>query len=249
MYQRIKGWLRQLLPPRVLFRYEPAFRTLFALLYTGNRFQCNLCGKRLRRFVALANGDQLCPRCGSLARDRRLWALLQSGFLQPGMEVLDFSPSRSLYRRLRVHPGIRYHSTDISGDFLADHHYDITDIDAPAERFGLIICYHVLEHISDDRQAMRELLRILKPEGVAIIQTPFRDGAIYEDPAISSPAGRLQHFGQEDHVRIYSVSGLQDRLETAGFSVAIQRLNAAADNRYGWAREETILVAVKSPVK
>src|SRR5690606_15351560 len=100
--------------------------------------------------------------------------------------------------------------TDLSGDFLSDFQYDITDIKVQNDQYHLIICYHVLEHIDNDYQAMNELFRVLKKDGTCIIQTPFKEGDIYEDASIINEHDRLIHFGQKDHVRIYSINGLKD---------------------------------------
>lgn len=241
MYALIKSYLKSIFPSRVLFRYEPLFRSVFALAYRGNTYQCNICNTRLHSFIKLDNGDQLCPQCGSLARNRRLWEILQTGLLRPGISVLDFSPSRCLYRAMKAQKDITYISTDISGDFLADRRYDITRIDAPDHSYDLIICYHVLEHVEADRQAMQELRRVLRPGGTCLVQTPFKEGAIYEDPAIREPAARLAHFGQEDHVRIYSVAGLKQRLEAAGFSAAVKKFGPEPTGKNGFTTGETVL--------
>ena len=112
-----------------------------------------------------------------------------------------------------------YYSTDISGDFISDYQFNILKIDKRSEQFDLIICYHILEHIQDDIQAIKELYRVLKFSGTAIIQTPFKEGDNYENQSIINSQDRLKHFGQEDHVRIYSIEGLKSRLESCGFQV------------------------------
>ncbi len=109
--------------------------------------------------------------------------------------------------------------------------------------FDLIICYHILEHIENDSQAMIELQRVLKPNGSCIIQTPFKEGDIYEDFSIKSPDERLKAFGQKDHVRIYSVEGLQQRLKENGFQ-DVEIKTFPAEGRYGF-MEETVLICKK----
>lgn len=187
----------------------------------------------------------MCPFCGSLPRNRRLWLLLKKRGDLSG-HVLHFSPSRSLYRQLKREMGIRYFSSDFEGEFLADHAFDITVIDQPPDKFDLIICYHVLEHIPDDKLAMSELYRVLKPGGRIYIQTPFHNGEIYEDPTITSPAARELHFGQADHVRIYSVTGLEQRLANAGFKVEVLQFgHDETDAYFGLSSGETLLIARK----
>ncbi len=244
MYKAIKSLIKSLLPKGFLLKNEAFFRNTYSLFYSGNTFQCNICETKLRKFVAMENGDRLCPKCGSIQRNRRLYALLKSELLHSGIAVLDFSPSRCLYRSMKKTPEIQYQSTDFAGEFFADKKFDITNIDAADSTYDLVICYHVLEHIEDDIKAMSELHRILKPKGKGIIQTPFKEGEIYEDYSIQDSAGRLKYFGQDDHVRIYSASGLKARLESCGFSVEIRKY-IDEENYNGFSPHETILLITK----
>jgi ubiquinone/menaquinone biosynthesis C-methylase UbiE len=101
-----------------------------------------------------------------------------------------------------------------------DFRVDICAIDLPDQSFDLVICVHVLEHVPDDRQAMAELRRILRPSGMAVVMVPMEEGLdeTYENPAIVSRRDRLIHFGQEDHVRYYG-RDVRDRLREAKFSI------------------------------
>ena len=171
--------------------------------------------------------------------------MLENQFLQPGIRILDFSPSRCQYRFLRIKQGITYISTDLYGEFPADHAYDIRSINLENNSFDLVICYHILEHVEDDRKAMRELYRVLKKGGVCLIQTPFKTGEIYEDNSIRSEEDRLKHFGLKDHVRIYTVESLSERLTESGFRVYIREFVQEENNTYGLNFPETILLCYK----
>ena len=92
---------------------------------------------------------------------------------------------------------------------------------------------------------MQELYRITKSGGVCIIQTPFKEGDIYEDTSLKSEAERLIHFGQKDHVRIYSIEGLMRRLSTTGFNPTENNYKESINNRHGFKTLETIIVAKK----
>jgi ubiquinone/menaquinone biosynthesis C-methylase UbiE len=161
------------------------------------------------------------------------------------MKILDFSPSRSLYRKLKRETYFSYTATDLSGEFLADKQYDITDLDLPDDSFDLIICYHILEHVKEDLKAMQELYRVLKSSGVCIIQSPFKEGDIFEDPSIRTPEERHKHYGQADHVRIYSVGGLAKRLSIAGFQIEVKAFTEKPGNKNGFKEQEYVLVAKK----
>lgn len=246
MYGTLKNALKSMLPDNMVFRHELKLRSLLYQFYRGSNFHCNICGKDLRRFVRLPDGDRLCPYCGSLARDRRLWRLLLQANLGGGLRILDFSPSRCLSRQLKLNDDIKYMSSDYAGEFPSDQHYDITNIALPDCSFDLILCYHVLEHVENDRMAMKELFRVLDSGGTCIIQTPFREGGIYENALLRTPEERALHFGQSDHLRIYSVNGLKERLEASGFQVEVREFHNHTANRDGFDPVEFILIASKT---
>lgn len=242
MYNGLKKIIHALISKKLLFKIEPSLRSFWSLFYRGSKHQCTICKTNLREWIFLPNKDKICPNCGSLSRDRRLWQLIEKNYLTNGINVLDFSPSRSLYRKWKKQNAI-YKSTDLSGDFISDNQYDITAIPENDDTFDLIVCYHVLEHVTDDKSAMKELYRILKPTGTLLVQTPFKDGEIYEDFSITSAKERLQHFGQEDHVRIYSVGGLKNRLKETGFEVIVNQYEE--DTLYGLTKNEIVFILKK----
>lgn len=243
MYTLLKSITKKIIPKKFLIENEEFIRKFLIPLYSGNKHECTICDTKLNHFAKLENGDLLCPVCGSLARTRRLFKLLEKDFLKPNMALLDFSPSRSLYRKMKAKLEISYYSTDFENEFLSDYHFDITKIDCADETFDLITCYHILEHIPNDIVAMKELYRVLKKNGVVLIQTPFKEGEIYEDEKIITSEDRLKHFGQEDHVRIYSALGLQKRLEEAGFSAEIKIFEY--DEYFGFTKSEKVIVCKK----
>lgn len=245
VYNTLKKYIKTVVPKNILFKNEWLFRYFYGLLYLGKTHQCTICSKKLRSFIKLKNEDLLCPFCGSLSRNRRLWALLKGDGAIKG-KLLHFSPSRSLYRTLKKEKSIDYYSSDFENEFLADYTFDITNIKLPKESFDTIICYHILEHVVDDKKAMSELYRIVKPGGNVYIQTPFKNGEIYEDFSVVLPEDRLKHFGQEDHLRIYSVEGLKSRLENVGFKIIVKSYNEQeTDGYFGFKSTETVIIGSK----
>jgi SAM-dependent methyltransferase len=122
-----------------------------------------------------------------------------------------------LKRNLRRAP-IEYLTADLLAP--ADRQLDITAIDLPDASFDVVICSHVLEHVPDDRRAMSEMLRVLRPGGRALVMVPYDlERPTHEDPSVSSPEERLRRFGQHDHVRRYGAD-LGERLSGEGFEVS-----------------------------
>jgi SAM-dependent methyltransferase len=143
----------------------------------------------------------------------------RTGFFSEKLTVLEIAPIDSLQNIFRNLKNLTYVSADLTSP-IAMMKMDITETGQPDNRYDCIICYHVLEHIPDDEKAMRELFRILKPGGWAIVQSPVEYGRekTFEDPAIVTPEQREKSFGQHDHVRIYG-RDYQERLTKAGFTV------------------------------
>jgi SAM-dependent methyltransferase len=243
MYNLLKNSITRFIPKKSLFRIEPILRKCYAVTKQGSNHECVICDFKASDWVQLPNNDLLCPNCGSLARDRRLWQILKEQYIKSNIQVLDFSPSRPIYRNWKKEKNVNHIASDLSGDFMADVAYDITQIVEKENTFDLIICYHILEHVIDDVKAMSELYRVLKPNGTVLIQTPFKEGEIYEDYSITSEAERLLHFGQEDHVRVYSVEGLKTRLESVGFDVIVNRFER--DTYLGFSANEIVILASK----
>lgn len=213
------------LPPRIQGVLRASKRETKALLLAGRSVECPVCHGRFRRLLAVANGEQmLCPRCLSLERHRRVILFLRrsTNLYHDRLRVLHIAPELGMQRELARLPNLEY----LTGDLYARNtnlELDVTAIDFPDESFDVILCSHVLEHVVDDRQAMRELRRVLRRDGWALINVPSdpQRTETYEDESIVDPHQRLVHFGQEDHVRIYSAEGFLKRLNEAGFEVEV----------------------------
>jgi len=97
----------------------------------------------------------------------------------------------------------------------------------------------------DDRAAMREMFRLLKPGGVALLSVPINPTRpTYENPAITGKAERRAHFSAHDHLRYYGTD-FADRLSGVGFAVETFRMPQEQEVRYGLLRDEWIYIARK----
>ncbi len=233
---------------------EKPLRYSLSLLYKGSNVTCPVCGGNFRHFIKLdkqdPESDLLCPRCGSAQRQRLLWLFLENevGITSEELSIIHFSPRSCLVTKLKSLKNIKYITSDFE-DTMADRNYDITDIDEKDDNFDMVICYHVLEHVTDDRKAMRELFRILKPNGYAILQVPWEGRETFEDSNIVLPEERKKAFGQENHVRAYGLHDFVNRLKDAGFTVELNRyaekLGMNDIEKYVLRKDEIIFVCHK----
>lgn len=161
-----------------------------------------------------------CPSCGALERHRLIWLFFKQStdlFQPPRKHMLHVAPEPVFASLFKAIEHIDYLSADLFNK-SAMVEMDIMNIKYPSDTFDVIYCSHVLEHVADDRQAMREFYRVLKPSGWAVLQVPIVAERTFEDASITDPAERTRVFGQADHLRNYG-KDYEDRLKEAGFTV------------------------------
>ena len=222
--------LKHLLKAVIPRRHRPAVRRVYfnvrSFFYVGDRFTCPCCGGHFRKFLTAGlrpRPNAECPRCGSAERHRLLWLYLKNRtrLFSDKIKILHFAPEYIFQRNFRSMSNLEYISTDLDSPSVT-FRADITEISCKDETFDAILCTHVLEHVPNDKKAMGELIRILKPGGWAIVQSPVDQNRskTLEDPSVVSPEKRKLVFGQEDHVRVYG-RDYKKRLDEAGFSVKL----------------------------
>jgi SAM-dependent methyltransferase len=190
-----------------------------------NRF-CPVCGKysiKFNKFGRVPRENAMCPHCGALERHRFVWSffnLKTDLFDGRPKKMLHIAPEPCLEHILKNCLGDNYITADLQNQHVMVQ-MDIMDIQYPDAYFDVIYCSHVLEHVPDDRRAMREFYRVLNPNGWAVLLVPLYHslGKTLEDPSIVDPDERLRMFSQSDHVRKYGPDFV-DRLNNAGFDVA-----------------------------
>ena len=203
--------------PRALNRARSLAANVWNFQARGRRqsVECPCCGWRGPAFLSLSNWRAVqhnsgCPGCDSRSRHRGL-ALLLPDLLaaKPPGPSLIFAPERPLMARLA---GL----TDeplLTTDYLRhDVHFpgeDIQRLTFADNRFAFLMCNHVLEHIPDDRAALRECARVLMPGGLAVFTIPgdYRQWATW---TLDTPDanGHLRHYGLD----------VTDKMRAAGFS-------------------------------
>jgi SAM-dependent methyltransferase len=243
--------------------------------YLGTKHRCPVCGIALHAFRPMwkshwrcvekfapihpAEAQETfnfagftCPRCDAYDRDRLTALYLEQAFrtLDPGRtyRLIEFAPGDALHTKLKRLPFIAYRSADLSRKDV-DERVDLTAMGGYAEdSVDVLLCSHVLEHVPDDRRAMREICRVLKPDGFAIIMVPIIIGVdeTHEDPSINTDALRWKYFGAADHVRQYGKRDFIDRLEAAGLQVdqlGIGHFGVEAFRHAGIAESSVLYVA------
>jgi predicted SAM-dependent methyltransferase len=166
-----------------------------------------------------------CPWCGCHDRERHVFMYMTAaGFLPDlsGKRVLHFAPEKRLTGKILAASPDIYIQCDIDPQAVDVMKVDMLNIPFDEASFTLLIANHVMEHVSDDAQALREIHRVLKPGGFAILQTPFsaRLDNTWEDAGIDSDEARLEAYGQEDHVRLYG-RDIFERFTAVGFESCV----------------------------
>lgn len=217
----------------------------FARLPIGARKHCCICGSRVQRFLPYRSGEASvpplmkylevvgsdvehfeCPVCQGHDRERHLLLYLTAANLLPGMSearILHFAPEHHLQCFIRQAGPAEYVLADLFPASPSVQKMDLQAIPYPADHFDFVLANHVLEHVQDDAQALREIFRVLRPGGHAILQTPYASGLTntFEDPSIQTELACLHAYGQEDHRRLFG-RDFALRVEESGLCQAIK---------------------------
>lgn len=260
--ERKKAFVRRLMLPR----------------FRGSAHECPVCRTQLRAFKPLWKSYPRqaalygyvhpltsletfnmaafsCPACDATDRER-LYALFFEREFRAfdrtrRYRFIEFGPGHALQKKLRSCPFLEYRSADLYFRNVDDR-VDITDMRAYGDQsVDAFLCSHVLEHVREDHQAMRELCRILKPGGVGVVMVPLVHGVeeTEEDPSVNTPELQWKYYGMADHVRQYGRRDFAERLSTAGFNVerlGIDHFGAETFRRAGLARD-SMLYVVRQP--
>lgn len=213
------------IPRPILIRLSYVVRPFMESFLKGSTYTDPIDGKSFKSFLPYGYGEQrhnvLSPSTLSLERHRLLWLFLtkETNFFTDNLKVLHFAPEQAFYKRFRNIPHLDYTTTDLNSP-LADVKADICNLPFDDNTYDVIFCNHVLEHIPDDTQAMKELYRVMKPGGWGVFQIPqdLNRATTFEDNSITDKKERAKIFGQYDHVRVYGRDYF-DKLRSIGFQV------------------------------
>ena len=256
--KKLYKFLLNKLPRPLLIRLSYIFKIFAPIFYKGDKVECPVCEKSFSKFLSygsnIAHRDNvLCPCDLTRERHRLMWLYLKdhSDFFtsEQKLDVLHIAPEQCFHKKFKAQENLNY----LTGDLLspiADLHFDLHDIPLEDNKFNVVFCNHVLEHVDDALQCMKELHRVMKPGGWGIMQVPqdFSREETYEDPTITSPEEREKHFWQYDHVRLFGKDYPQ-WLEKAGFEVEAfdprEHLSQEQYDRYRLLKNEILYIARK----
>jgi|GEM_PF-311602 len=164
----------------------------------------------------------LCPKCGCNDRERHLWLYIAfSGLLERAseMRILHVAPEAGIEPRIRRLGPLEYVVGDLFPRTTGHRRIDVEALDFPDGHFDLIICNHVLEHVSRPDAAITQLHRCLKSGGHLIAQTPYSPVLKYTFELTKVPSAQFatRYFGQADHVRFFGAN-VAECFRTAGFA-------------------------------
>ncbi len=202
-------------------------RPIIAFSLKGDKFTDPIDGKSFRKFLPYGYGTQrenaLSPSTLSLERHRLMWLFLkdESDFFtsKKQLKTLHIAPEQCFLDIFKNQKNLDYTTSDLESP-IADVKADICDLPFKDNTFDVVFCNHVLEHITDDSKAMKELFRVMKKGGFGIFQIPqdLSREVTFEDDSITDNKERARIFGQYDHVRVYGRDYF-NKLRSIGFKV------------------------------
>jgi len=248
-------YILKFLPRKLLIKYSFYLAPFLRVLFKGNKHIDPIDGSSYSKFLSYGyksiRKNALCPGTLSLERHRLLWLYLdkETNILSSNLKVLHVAPEQIFYKKFKNFKHWDYLTFDINSP-IADIKGDLKSMQFKDESFDLIICNHVLEHIEDDRRALKEIYRVLKRGGISILQVPININRkqTFEDFNITSHQQREKYFGQYDHVREYGLD-FKERIEEIGFEVEMLNYGVNFSKKmkikYGLLENDLIPIAKK----
>lgn len=257
MSNKIFKFILNTIPRPWLIKGSYLIRPIIAFFLKGDKFTDPIDGKSFRKFLPYGYGIQrdnaLSPSTLSLERHRLMWLFLKNhtDFFtsEKKIKTLHIAPEQCFLEIFRKQKNLEYITSDLESP-IADIKADICNLPFKENTFDVVFCNHVLEHIPDDTKAMRELYRVLKPEGMGIFQIPqdINREKTFEDDTITDRKERAKIFGQYDHVRIYGRDYF-DKLRSVGFTVDEidypKKISSETRIRFGLMQHEILPVCYK----
>jgi SAM-dependent methyltransferase len=242
-------------------------RPIYLLRHKGNKYTCPFCGYKsdilnpfgeesdvIEKYHIIGAGrrNASCLKCGAHDRERLIFVYLKyvaKIFDGKTLSILHMAPEQKITAKILECHDLEYVCGDLftEGYTYPDYVKNMNLLALPIEndRFDIVICNHVMEHIPEDTKAMSEIFRVLKPGGFAILQVPisYSTDKTIEDFSITNPDERKRRFGKSDHCRIYGLDYI-DRLKSVGFEVDMKNISKDFP-QFALNPEENIFICTK----
>ncbi len=255
--KKLYKFLLNNLPRPLLIRLSYPFKKVAPLLYKGNNVECPVCERSFSKFLSYGadivhRDNVLCPYDLTLERHRLMWLYLKDEsnfFTAEKLDVLHIAPEQCFHALFKKQSNLNYLTGDLVSP-IADLHFDLHNIPLEDNRFDVVFCNHVMEHVDDAIRCMSELHRVMKPGGWGIMQVPqdHKRELTLEDSSITSPEDREKYYWQKDHVRLFG-QDYPKWLEKAGFRVTLFDKESKYDQkliaRYRLQKEEILYIVHK----
>lgn len=259
---------------KIYIRYRKPFMKIYLPLHqVGSKRKCYTCGKTFGRFTKFKGGSDYlpewivklemigsdvdnfaCPYCNSFDRERHLlmyFDKLNIWDKMKGGRVMHFAPEPQLSKKIALQQPAEYVRGDLFPANDTIQKIDATNISFADSSFDVLLANHILEHIPAYDKAMKEFYRVLKPGGIAILQTPFSKRLVknFEDSGIDTKDLKKYFYAQHDHVRVFSEADFLQALKNAGFELGIVKhtdlFNDEESYYYGVNKREDLIRVIK----
>lgn len=210
-------------------------RWMRTYIYKGNQVICENCSWHGKRFF---NGE--CPKCKSLPRTRLIpFSLDYFKLSEPHLKVLHVAPNKTEYLgvKSKLKDVLQYDKLDIRAVKHVNLVEDLTQLTLKDNTYDLVVIWHVFEHIVEDKKAISEVYRVLKPGGHLLMSVPIfpvNSPSTYEDGSIPYKDYERIH-GHEDHCRSCGLDYYK-RFVELGFTsheLKVNNLETTVINKFG----------------
>lgn len=189
--------------------------------------------------------EYLTRKEADMAFKRRAWTIFEWLGDTDGQTILDCGCGRGFYLKMLRHLGnARLFGIDLELPYLRKARRNTAHLPAvlvsnasiyhlpyPDETFDAVILSEILEHVDRDVDALREVRRVLKPGGLALITVPHANYPFWWDPVNKTLESLFgTHIGRGPlagiwafHVRLYKPEQLRESALAAGFQVEEER--------------------------